>query len=188
MTDDADVVDQPDGHSYDDTNGLMRSCRGVPFGLCSDESDAIADADDVTPAVATVADGGAPQEPMTASVDEVVEKLKVGEVRSQYGVVHICNPFRGDAVVDLRQVVRRFAGAPPTTPRQTADNAVESERGGKASSTSGFVDFLQIAGSFLLGAFVTEFVAGSSSGGGGTQVPLVVSPAMDILATVGMLL
>lgn len=184
--------DQPDGRTYEDTLGLMRSCRGVPFGVCSEESDAIA-GEDMTAAVETVADGGAPETgPRSLPVEEALEQLKVGEVSSHYGVSHVVNPFRRDDpdadVVDLRQVVRRFAGAPPTTPRKAADNAVESERGGERSSASNLTDFIQIAGSFLLGAIVVEYVAGSS-GGGGTQVPLVVSPALEyVSAAVGVLI
>jgi hypothetical protein len=63
----------------------------------------------------------------------------------------------------------------PDTPRKAADNAVEAERATQGLSMGKVGDWVQIVGSFLMGAITVEFIAGSS-GGGGVDVPIMVMP------------
>jgi len=183
---DAFVVEHNgDEQYYEDTAGLMHTMRGVPVGLATDEARPIVDTD--TASTATTAeqkmtDGGLLSAETTLTVDEIVNRLKVGSVNTQYGQAHIINPFHAledePDVVDLRESVRLFPQeSSPDTPRKAADNAVEAERATQGLSMGKVGDWVQIVGSFIMGAITVEFIAGSS-GGGGVEVPIMLMPDM----------
>jgi|AKVG01.1.fsa_nt_gi hypothetical protein len=188
---DAYVVTDEEGEEqfFEDSAGLMHTFRGVPLGIATDEARPIVDGD--TAQVATAAgekmtDGGVLTSDQQLSVNDVRKRLKVGEVNTQYGSVHIVNPFhRKDDepdIVDLREAVRLFPNkTSPDTPRKAADNAVEAERATGGLDVGQLTDWVQIVGSFLMGAIVTEYIAGSSGGGGGVEIPVTL--AFDALVT-----
>lgn len=181
---------------YEDVGGMMGQLEGVPFGLANDDARVIVDAD--TAAAATAADakvedrGEIPRD-AELSIDELRESMTVGTFETADGPAQIINPFHRASdepdVVDLSSITRvmKHAGA-PDAPRKAADNAVEAERATQGMSLGTLTDWVKIVGSFLMGALVVEYISGSS-GGGGVEVPLVVSPALEpLVAAVGILI
>jgi len=187
---DAFVVEHDgDEQYYEDTAGMMHTMRGVPVGLATDEARPIVDvetAKTATEAEQKMTDGGLLSADEMLSIDEIINRLKVGTVNTSYGTAHIINPFHRledePDIVDLRESVRLYPReSMPDTPRKAADNAVEAERATQGLSMGKVGDWVQIVGSFLMGAITVEFIAGSS-GGGGVDVPLMIPDV--VLSTV----
>jgi hypothetical protein len=188
---DAYVITDGEGEDqfYEDTAGMMHTFRGVPLGLATDEARPIVDIENAktaTTAAHKMADGGVIPADQTLTVEQVRNRLKVGTINTSYGAAHIINPFHRAAdepdIVDLRESVRLFPNeSSPDTPRKAADNAVEAERATGGLDVGNLTDWIQIVGSFLMGAIVTEYIAGSSSGGGGVDIPVTL--AFDALLT-----
>jgi hypothetical protein len=160
-----------DERFFEDRAGLMHSWRGVPVGMVTDSDRPIVDIDTASTAAGAdqkMTDGGKLAASSKLSVEEIANRLKVGEVDTQYGTSHIVNPFHRvedePDVVDLRPATRLFPSeTDPDTPRKAADNALEAERATDGLNVGKLTDWVQIVGSFLMGAIVTEYIAGSSA-------------------------
>jgi hypothetical protein len=184
------VGDGEDKRFFEDRAGLMHSWRGVPLGLVTDSDRPIVDIDTAATAAGAdqkITDGGELAANTKLSVQQIANRLKVGEVNTQYGTSHIVNPFHAvedePDVVDLRPATRLFPSeTDPDTPRKAADNALEAERATEGLSMGNLTDWVQIVGSFLMGAIVAEYIAGSS-GGGGVDVPLMLDMVLMMLST-----
>ena len=181
---DAFVVEHDgDDQYYEDVAGMMHTMRGVPVGLATDEARPIVDVETAKTATAAeekMTDGGILSTEAKLGIDEIINRLKVGTVNTSYGTAHLINPFHAAEdepdIVDVRPVVRLFSNdTAPDTPRKSAENAVEAERAVKGLNVGKLGDWVQIVGSFLMGAITVEFIAGSS-GGGGVDVPIMVMP------------
>lgn len=167
-----------------DELGLMHQLNGVPLGLASDASPATSGvrsdaADDALP------DGGEAGADATVSLQEIGDEMNIETVSTATGVAHLINPWlhrrEQSEVVDIRPTARLFRGnATPQTPRKTAENAVEDERNSGGMDVGQLTEYAMLLGAFVVGGIMTEFIAGSSSGGG-VEVPLNLSPAVDLL-------
>jgi hypothetical protein len=174
--------DDEDKEYYEDNLGMMHSLFGVPIGLVTDEQRPIVDADSARKAAAAdqkVTDGGMLDPQETMPVQDVMNRMKVGTVQTQSGIAHLVNPWhhKDDEpdIVDIRPTMRLFRhDARPDTPRKAAKNAVEAERATDGLNVGKLTDWVQIVGSFLMGAIVTEYIAGSSGGGGGVEIPVTL--------------
>jgi hypothetical protein len=187
------TIDGEDGEQYfEDVAGQMRQLDGVPVGLAADDSRLIVDAETAKTATAVddkVEDRGVLSPEEELSVSEIMNSMKVGSVQTANGVSHLINPFHKAEdepdIVDVRPVVRLFSNnTAPDTPRKSAENAVEAERAVKGLNVGKLGDWVQIVGSFLMGAITVEFIAGSS-GGGGVDVPIMIMPdyALTLITT-----
>lgn len=174
---------------FEDNMGMMHSLFGVPIGLATDEARPIVDADSAKTASAAdqkVTDGGIMAKEETLEVGEVMNRMKVGTVQTGNGIAHLINPWHHENdepdIVDIRPTMRMFRhDSSPDTPRKAAKNAVEAERATGGLDVGALTDWVQIVGSFLMGAIVTEYIAGSSGGGGGIDIPVTLTPAFDVM-------
>lgn len=168
---------------FEDQAGRMHTFRGVPFGICNDEFRPILDADTAKTATAVdekVTDGGKLAPQSSIKVSDVMKRMRVGTVSTQDGVAHIVNPYHHTDdepdIVDMRPTASLLRhDSSPDAPRKAAKNAIEAERATDGLNVGNLTDWVQIVGSFLMGAIVTEYIAGSS-GGGGVEVPLMLQP------------
>ena len=175
---DAYYVERPDGSKeyYEDNIGMMHTWQGVPFGIATDRSRVIADAE--TAQIAATVDQ---KEESNELVDEdsvfrlgdIMKHLTVGQIDAQGQRAIIVNPFhRRDEepdIVDVRPVTKLMRrGARPDTPRKAAKNAIEAERATSGVDFSSFVQIGSLFAAFFLGGIMVEYIAGS--GGGGIDV------------------
>jgi len=179
---------------FEDENMLMRQLMGTPIGLATDETRTIVNATVAKQAAALNnknEDHGTLEPTDHLTVNEIMKSMDVGTVHTSKGPAHIVNPFHRledePSIVDIRPVIRMLTNETlPDTPRKAAKNAVEAERAVKGLDWSSASQIVGMIGSFLMGALVTEYIAGSS-GGGGVDVPLQLGHlAISILPSVGL--
>lgn len=183
-----------DEQYYEDVAGMMRDLEGVPLGLANDDARVIVDAETAKAATAAdvkVEDRGELAPDAELSIDEIKNSMNVGTYQTANGPAHIINPFHRvrdePGVVDLEAVTTVLEhGGRPDTPRKTAENAVEAERATQGFGLGELTSWVKYVGSFLMGAIAVEYIA-SSSGGGGVELPVVLSPALEFIMTVGVL-
>jgi hypothetical protein len=192
---DADAYRIKESDEYlEDNVGMMHTLFGVPFGLASDQGRPVVDIDAAQTASGIdhkITDGGTIDLEQRMSIQDIMDHFKIGTVQTSQGPAHIVNPFHAthdeEEIVDIRPTARLFGTASdPDTPRKAAKNAIEAERATQGMDLGQLGYWVQIVGSFLMGAIVTEYIAGSS-GGGGIDVPLQVgSLAISVLPSVGL--
>lgn len=190
-----------DREYWDDAGGRMRTLFGKPFGLAVDDVSAVVDTVDCAVGQAEqrkATDGGLLQSATDmVSLEEIRDHAHVGTLEKTYqgGLerrIEFINPFvelssdDPDAegpIVDVRDSVELLAkNAGPETPRKTAENAAAAERA--FSDWSELKRNAALISAFLMGAIVTEFVAGSGSGGGVSIGLTIAQPLMDLSALV----
>ena len=160
---------------FEDELGRMGSLEGVPLGLASSQGRPILNAEDAEHATAfdeKSTDKKPLEDDQVVSVGEMRDSLQVARIeRNGATDVEVINPFfdkeRETDIVDLRPTFQLFRrSARPDTPRKAAKNAIEAERA-KSGPDLGQIGYITtIFSAFFLGAIVTEFIAGGSSGGG----------------------
>jgi hypothetical protein len=176
---DAYYVERDDGTKefYEDNIGMMHTWQGVPFGIATDRSRVIADAE--TAQIAATVDqkeesNELVNEDSVFRLGDIMEHLTVGQIAAQGGQkAIIVNPFhRKDDepdIVDVRPVTKLMRrAARPDTPRKAAKNAIEAERATKGLGIGGAMDYIALISAFLVGAITVEYIAGG--GGGGIDV------------------
>jgi len=184
--------DDDERQYYDDHGGRMRTLFGRSFGLLADEDiSAIVDSVDCTIGKAEAekaTDGGELKDDAQAVLEDLQDRAHIGttEKRNTTGEstviqrIDYINPFveldgeldRG-VVVDVRDAVSVLSqNGSPETPRKTAENAAAAERAfedwGELKRNASLI------AAFMMGAIVTEFVAGSGGGGGGGGVSMPI--------------
>jgi hypothetical protein len=159
---------------FEDELGRMGSLEGVPIGLASSQGRPIVDVQDAEHATAfdeKSTDKKPLQDEDVVTVKQMRDSLQVARLELDHAYVEVINPFidkeRQTDIVDLRPTFQLFRrSARPDTPRKAAKNAIEAERA-KSGPDLGQIGYITtIFSAFFLGAIVTEFIAGGSSGGG----------------------
>jgi len=159
---------------FEDELGRMGSLEGVPLGLASSQGRPIVDVQDAEHATAfdeKSTDKKPLKDDEVVTVKQMRESLQVARLELDHTNVEVINPFidkeRETDIVDLRPTFQLFRrSARPDTPRKAAKNAIAAERA-KSGPDLGQIGYITtIFSAFFLGAIVTEFIAGGSSGGG----------------------
>lgn len=158
----------------EDRLGKMHNFKGVPLGLRNDKHRPVVDVETAEVAVESdkkVTDGGEIKADDEMSLTEIQNHLLIGSMNTASGnQIRYVNPFLepDEDIVDLRDTMQLFRHASsPTTPIKAAKNAVEAERAVSSFDLGQVGQLAGMLGAFLLGAIVTEFIAGSSGSGGG---------------------
>ena len=156
---------------------MMHSLAGVPFGLAVAGPASVVDAET---AAAVEHLNPEPEVPALEADEELAahqirDRLQVGQVETEQGVVSLINPFTAvdGRITDLRGIVRamRHSGT-SDLPRKAAENARLAERAAKGTNLGQIGYVGSIFGAFLLGAITVEFIAG---GGGGSSIGVGIS-------------
>jgi len=168
------VIEVDDERQYLEGENRMLNLDGVPFGLALEGPRDIVDVE-AAAASTEVADmtdiGGANMSKDSFTLEEVADRIKVGELATDGGKVTYLNPYLDldpNRIVDLRHITKLFAHSGTSdTPRKAAKNAIEAERSIQGRDFGQLVQYGMIVGAFLLGAITVEYIAGSGGGGGG---------------------
>ena len=187
--------DDDDREYFDDAGGRMRTLFGKSFGLAVDDDiSAIVDATDAKigeKEAAKMADGGTLDDETKSVLEDIRERAHIGSMEKSYqnGVkqrIDYVNPFveldEDDAgtIVDVRDAVTLLSkNGSPETPRKTAENAAQAERAfedwGELKRNASLI------AAFMMGAIVTEFIAGGGGGGGGGGISVGLSMARPLM-------
>jgi hypothetical protein len=188
--------DSPDREYYDDDGGRMRTLFGKSFGLAVEDVSAIVDPVDCQlgkKEAEKVADGGQLSQDETAIIEDLRSRAHIGTLEKTYdgGVkqrIDYINPFVSineddtGTIVDVRDAVTLLSkNGSPETPRKTAENAAQAERA--FEQWGEFKRNVSLIAAFMMGAIVTEFIAGGGGGGGGGGISVGLSlarPMMDM--------
>lgn len=105
------------------------------------------------------------------TIDEMMERLKIGEIATEAGRFVFINPFVNvdtSHIVDLRPITKllRYDGS-SDMPRKAAKNAIEAERNLEGADWGEAVTYGAILAAFLLGAISSTYIGGGGGGGGG---------------------
>jgi hypothetical protein len=185
--------DDEDREYYDDHGGRMRTLFGKSFGLAVDDISAIVDPVDAKLGELEgekATDGGQVSSQTKWTLEELRDRAHVGtsEQTVAEGVmrrIEFVNPFvavdeerDSQTIVDVRDAVTLLSkNGSPETPRKTAENAAAAERAfddwGDLKQTGSLI------AAFLIGAIVTEFIAGSGGGGAPSVSLSMARPLMD---------
>jgi len=169
------VIEVDGDRQYLEGEDRMLNLDGVPFGLALEGPRDIVDVE-AAAASTEVADmtdiGGANMAKDSFTLEEVADRIKVGELATDGGKVTYLNPYIDldpKRIVDLRHITKLFAHSGTSdTPRKAAKNAIEAERSIQGRDFGQLVQYGTIVGAFLLGAITVEYIAGSGGGGGGS--------------------
>jgi len=175
--------DDSDREYFDDDGGRMRTLFGKSFGLAVEDVSAIVDPVDCVIGKAEgerIADGGEITSQTQMTVEELRDRAHIGSLEKTVAQsdggrltrrLEFVNPFvsvdnQDHTVVDVRDAVSLLSrNASPDTARKTAENAAAAERAfddwGELTRNASLI------AAFLMGAIVTEFIAGGGGGGGG---------------------
>jgi hypothetical protein len=181
---------------YDDNGGRMRTLFGKSFGIVVEDISAIVDPVDAKLGELEgekATDGGQLDSDDKGLIEDIRDRAHIGSMEKSYegGVkrrIDFINPFveigeddETGTIVDVRDAVTLLSkNGSPETPRKTAENAAQAERAfedwGELKRNASLI------AAFLMGAIVTEFIAGGGGGGGGgISVGLSLArPMMDI--------
>jgi hypothetical protein len=185
--------DDEDREYYDDHGGRMRTLFGKSFGLALDDVSAIVDPVDAKLGQLEgekATDGGQISSQSEFTLEELRERALVGTAEQTIadGIrrrVEFVNPFvaldderDSQTIVDVRDAVTLLSkNASPETPRKTAENAAAAERAfddwGELKRNASLI------AAFLMGAIVTEFIAGGGSGGAPSVSLSIAQPVME---------
>lgn len=186
------TVDGQEGKRYKEDVGLMTTWHGVPVGLSLEESRPMVDVEAATAAERAsekLADGGELSENSRLEVQDLIDRVKIGEQHGRDRSIIYCNPFialkEAPDLVDLRHVSKllRFE-AQPDAPRKSAKNAKEAERA--FDSYAGAKKTIGLLGAAMVGGILTYIgtTSGGGGGGGGGGVNVPISLATDLITTV----
>jgi hypothetical protein len=194
--------DDDEREYFDDHGGKMRTLFGKSFGLAVDDDiAAIVDAVDAKVGekeAAKVADGGTLDDGTKSVLEDLRAHAHIGSMEKSYqnGLkqrIDYVNPFveltdedRG-TIVDVRDAVTLLSkNGSPETPRKTAENAAAAERAfedwGELKRNASLI------AAFLMGAIVTEFIAGGGGGGGGGGISSPIMLGGRLLLDMGAVL
>ena len=112
------------------------------------------------------------------TIDDLMERLKIGEIATEAGRFVFVNPFvhvDRSQIVDLRPITKllRYDGS-SDMPRKAAKNAVEAERNLEGTDWGEAVTYGAILSAFLLGAISSTYIGGGGGGGGGINIGLMI--------------
>lgn len=169
--------DEEEAEWFSDPGDQMLSWYGVPVGLALEGQRPMIDVETATAAHRASeqsTDGGELQTQTAYNINDIQEKLVVGSLATEQGVVQYINPYVDiprRRFVDLRnltKILRYDAGS--DVPRKTAKNAVEAEQA-LTSDYGDLKEFGKIITAFMLGAIATYIgVTGGGGGGGGVNI------------------
>lgn len=185
--------DDADREYFDDHAGRMRTLFGKSFGLAVDDISSIVDPVDAKLGeleAQKATDGGQVSSQSEFTLEELRERAHIGTAEQTVadGVmrrVEFINPFvtvddtrDSQSIVDVRDSVTLLSkNGSPETPRKTAENAAAAERAfddwGELKRNASLI------AAFLMGAIVTEFIAGSGGGAAPSVSLSMARPMMD---------
>ena len=154
----------------------MHKLLGVPVGLALEsqlvETAVVADNVSVNP------NGENLDLNQNLTIDDLMERLKIGEIATEAGRFVFVNPFvhvDRSQIVDLRPITKllRYDGS-SDMPRKAAKNAVEAERNLEGTDWGEAVTYGAILSAFLLGAISSTYIGGGGGGGGGINIGLMI--------------
>jgi hypothetical protein len=185
--------DDPDREYYDDHGGRMRTLFGKSFGLAVEDIAAVVDPVDAKLGELEdqkATDGGQVSSQSEFTLEELRDRAHIGTAEQTVadGVmrrIEFINPFvavdderDSNTIVDVRDAVTLLSkNASPETARKTAENAAAAERAfddwGELKRNASLI------AAFMMGAIVTEFIAGSGGGGAPSVSLSIARPMMD---------
>jgi hypothetical protein len=195
--------DDEDREYYDDHGGKMKTLFGKSFGLVVEDVAAVVDPVDAKLGELEsdkATDGGQVSSQSEFTLEELRERAHIGTAEQTVadGVmrrIEFINPFVAvdserdrNCIVDVRDAVTLLSkNASPETARKTAENAAAAERAfddwGELKRNASLI------AAFLMGAIVTEFIAGGGGGGAPSVSLSMARPLMDsallVLGVVG---
>jgi len=180
------IGDKNSGSYLDDT-GLMHTLEGTPLGLALEGKRPMVDIETAVAAEGAsqmIADGGELARDQQLSIQDMQDRLKIGEVHGQNRSVMYVNPFvdrdKSEDIVDLRNITQLLRyNTDSDTPRKAAKNAKEAERA--FEKYGGVKEVGKALAYVMVGAIATYIGTTGGGGGGGGGVTLPVSAATDIL-------
>lgn len=185
---------------FDDHGGRMRTLFGKSFGIGVEDISAVVDPVDCKLGeleAKKATDGGELSSQDRFTIEELANRAHVGTLEKTLSSgsqkiqrrIEFINPFvvaddsHDRTIVDVRDSVTLLSkNGSPETPRKTAENAAAAERAfedwGELKRNASLI------AAFMMGAIVTEFIAGSGGGGGGgggVSMPIITNGGRMLL-------